>query len=129
MSKLYLAMAGALLAAALPMAAHHSVAAEFDSTKPVTIKGTVTKLEWMNPHAWIYVDVKNEQGVVEKWQLEFGAPNELVRRGWKRTDVKEGQEVTIEGIMARKGGNTASARSIVLPDGKRVFNGQAQAGE
>ena len=82
MSKLYLAMAGALLAAALPMAAHHSVAAEFDSTKPVTIKGTVTKLEWMNPHAWIYVDVKNEQGVVEKWQLEFGAPNELVRRGW-----------------------------------------------
>ena len=129
MSKLYLAMAGALLTAALPMAAHHSVAAEFDSTKPVTIKGTVTKLEWMNPHAWIYVDVKNAQGVVEKWQLEFGAPNELVRRGWRRTDVKEGQEVTIEGIMARKGGNTASARSIVLPDGKRVFNGQAQAGE
>jgi len=129
MSKLFLAMAGALLAAALPMAAHHSVAAEFDSTKPVTIKGTVTKLEWMNPHAWIYVDVKNAQGVVEKWQLEFGAPNELVRRGWRRTDVKEGQEVTIEGIMARKGGNTASARSIVLPDGKRVFNGQAQAGE
>ena len=129
MSKLYLAMAGALLAAALPMAAHHSVAAEFDSTKPVTIKGTVTKLEWMNPHAWIYVDVKNAQGVVEKWQLEFGAPNELVRRGWRRTDVKEGQEVTIEGIMARKGSNTASARSIVLPDGKRVFNGQAQAGE
>ena len=129
MSKLYLAMAGALLATALPMAAHHSVAAEFDSTKPVTIKGTVTKLEWMNPHAWIYVDVKNEQGVVEKWQLEFGAPNELVRRGWRRTDVKEGQEVTIQGILARKGGNTASARSIVLPDGKRVFNGQAQAGE
>ena len=129
MSKLYLAMACALLAAALPLAAHHSVAAEFDSTKPVTIKGTVTKLEWMNPHAWIYVDVKNAQGVVEKWQLEFGAPNELVRRGWRRTDVKEGQEVTIEGIMARKGGNTASARSIVLPDGKRVFNGQAQAGE
>ena len=129
MSKLYLAMACALLATALPMAAHHSVAAEFDSTKPVTIKGTVTKIEWMNPHAWIYVDVKNEQGVVEKWQLEFGAPNELVRRGWRRTDVKEGQEVTIQGILARKGGNTASARSIVLPDGKRVFNGQAQAGE
>jgi len=129
MSKLYLAMACALLAAALPLAAHHSVAAEFDSTKPVTIKGTVTKIEWMNPHAWIYVDVKNEQGVVEKWQLEFGAPNELVRRGWRRTDVKEGQEVTIQGILARKGGNTASARSIVLPDGKRVFNGQAQAGE
>ena len=129
MRKLSLTIAGALVALALPIAAHHSVAAEFDSTKSVTIKGTVTKLEWMNPHAWVYVDVKNEKGEVEKWQLEFGAPNELVRRGWRRTDLKEGQEVTIQGIMARKGGNTASARSIVLPDGKRLFNGQAQAGE
>ena len=122
-------MAGVLLAATLPIVAHHSVAAEFDSTKPVTIKGSVTKLEWMNPHAWLYLDVKNEQGQMEKWQFEFGAPNELVRRGWRRTDLKEGQEVTVQGIMARKGGNTASARSIVLADGKRLFNGQAQAGE
>jgi DNA/RNA endonuclease YhcR with UshA esterase domain len=129
MKPFILSMAGVLLAATLPIVAHHSVAAEFDSNKPVTIKGSVTKLEWMNPHAWLYVDAKNEQGQVEKWQFEFGAPNELVRRGWRRTDLKEGQEVTVQGIMARKGGNTASARSILLPDGKRVFNGQAQAGE
>ena len=129
MKRLILSMAGVLLAATLPIVAHHSVAAEFDSTKPVTIKGSVTKLEWMNPHAWLYLDVKNEQGQMEKWQFEFGAPNELVRRGWRRTDLKEGQEVTVQGIMARKGGNTASARSIVLADGKRLFNGQAQAGE
>jgi len=129
MKKLGLALAGAFLAVALPIAAHHSVSAEFDSTKPITIKGTVTKLEWMNPHAWLYVDTKNERGETEKWQFEFGAPNELVRRGWRRTDLKEGQEVTVQGILARKGGNTASARSIVLPDGKRVFNGQAQPGE
>ena len=129
MKRFILSMAGVLLAATLPIVAHHSVAAEFDSNKPVTIKGSVTKLEWMNPHAWLYVDVKNEQGQVEKWQFEFGAPNELVRRGWRRTDLKEGQEVTVQGILARKGGNTASARSIVLSDGKRLFNGQAQAGE
>ena len=126
--RLIAALTGALVAA-LPILAHHSIAAEFDSTKPVTITGAVTKVEWMNPHAWLYVDSKNEQGQIEKWQFEFGAPNELVRRGWRRTDLKEGQEVTIQGILARKGGNTANARSIVLPGGKRVFSGQAQAGE
>ena len=129
MQRLLLTLAGALMITGLPMAAHHSVAAEFDTNKPVTITGSVTKIEWMNPHAWIYLDVKNAQGQVEKWQFEFGAPNELRRRGWSRTDLKEGQEVTIQGSLARKGGNTANARSIVLPGGKRVFNGQAQPGE
>ena len=124
MRLLIIAMAGALLVT-LPIMAHHSIGAEFDSTKPVTIKGAVTKIEWMNPHAWIYIDAKNDQGQVEKWQFEFGAPNALTRNGWRRTDLKEGQEVTIQGILARKGGNTANARSIVLPDGRRVFSGQA----
>lgn len=118
-----------LFLAILPAMAHHSISAEFDSTKPVTVTGSVTKIEWMNPHAWLYLDVKNAQGQVEKWQFEFGAPNALVRNGWRRTDLKEGQEVTIQGILARKGGNTANARSIVLPNGKRMFSGQAQAEE
>ena len=129
MRNLMLTTAAALVFAGLPITAHHSISAEFDSTKSVTVTGAVTKVEWMNPHAWLYLDAKNPQGQVEKWQFEFGAPNELVRRGWRRTDLKEGQEVTIQGILARKGGNTANARSIVLPGGKRIFNGQAQAAE
>jgi hypothetical protein len=76
----------------------------------------------MTPHAWLYLDVQNQQGQIEKWQFEFGAPNELRRRGWKRTDLTEGQEVTIEALVARKGGNAANARSIVLPDGRQVFS-------
>ena len=128
MKNLMLVFAIALLAV-VPILAHHSISAEFDNTKPVTVTGSVTKVEWMNPHAWLYLDVKNAQGQIEKWQFEFGAPNALVRNGWRRTDVKEGQEVTIQGILARAGGNTANARSIVLPSGKRVFSGQANAEE
>ena len=118
-----------LMGGAERLSAHHAFAAEFDSNKPVSFKATVTKVEWMNPHAWLYLNVKNAQGQIEKWQFEFGAPNALVRNGWRRTDVKEGQEVTIQGILARAGGNTANARSIVLPSGKRVFSGQANAEE
>ena len=113
----------------VPALAHHSVSAEFDASKPVTLKGNVTKLEWMNPHAWLYIDVKNDKGEVEHWQLEFGAPNGLVRQGWRRTDLKEGAEVTVEGILAKKTPFTANARSITLPGGKRVFSGQADRGD
>jgi hypothetical protein len=124
MTRPLLTVAGALLTA-LPALPHHSIAAEFDSTKPVTVTGTVTKIEWMNPHAWLYLDVQSAAGEIEKWQFEFGAPSELVRRGWRRTDLKEGQHVTVQAILARKGGNTANARAILLPSGKRVFSGQA----
>lgn len=111
-------------AAAVPALAHHAFAAEFDLNKPVTVKGTVTKIEWMNPHAWIYVEQKTESGV-EQWQFETGAPIELVRRGWRKNDLKVGDEVTIQGLRAKDGTNTGSARLVTLPNGKKVFSGAA----
>jgi hypothetical protein len=124
--RLALSLAGFALAAALPVVAHHSVAAEFDQTKKVTVKGTVTKLEWMNPHIWVYVDSKDEQGNVVKWQCEGGPPNTLSRNGWTRSALKIGDEVTIEGILAKNGTNTCNSQRVTLPDGKRVFAGSAE---
>jgi hypothetical protein len=115
-----------LFAAAVPALAHHSFAAEFDASKPVKIEGVVTKLEWMNPHAWLYLETINAQGVAEHWQFEFGAPVELVRRGWHRQDLKEGDKVTVEGSMAKYKAFTANAQSIILASGKRVFSGQGE---
>lgn len=112
-----------LLAATLPALAHHSISAEFDLTKPVEVQGAVTKIEWMNPHAWLYVDVTGAEGGVEHWQFEFGAPAELLRRGWHRHDLEPGDRVTVQGLMAKYKEFTARAQSILLPDGKRVFTG------
>ncbi len=114
-----------LLAAALPAFAHHNFAAEFDAARTVKIEGTVAKIEWMNPHAWLYVDVTTAEGAVEHWQFEFGAPVDLIRHGWHRSDLHPGDHVTIEGAMAKFKEFTASARSILLPDGRRVFAGNA----
>jgi hypothetical protein len=111
----------ALFLLSLPLLAHHSLTAEFDLDRPVTLKGTVTSVEWMNPHAWIHI--QTESGL---WAVEVGSPNELIRRGWSRSDLKQGSEVTIQAILAKKLPRTANARSIVLPDGKKVFNGYAQ---
>lgn len=113
---------------AVPAFGHHAFSAEFDTTKPVVVKGTVTKIEWMNPHAWFYVDAKTDSGAVEHWQFETGAPNELVRRGWRKNDLKVGDEVTVNGLRARDGTNTASARTVTLPSGKKVFSGSASDG-
>jgi hypothetical protein len=126
--KLAVSLAGFAIAVALPVAAHHSVAAEFDQTKPVTIKGTVTKLEWMNPHIWVYVDAKDESGNVVKWQCEGGPPNSLTRAGWTRNALKIGDEVTINGILAKNGTNTCNSRRVTLPDGKSVFAGSPDEG-
>ena len=123
--KKFALLTAALMAAIIPALAHHSVAAEFDSSKPIKITGKVTKVEWMNPHGWVYIDVKSDKGDMEHWQFEFGAPNELVRRGWKRTDLKEGLDITIQGLMAKKGNFTGNVRSITLPDGKQIFSGTA----
>jgi len=106
--------------------AHHSFAAEYDSSKPVTLKGTVTKVEWTNPHARFYVDVKDENGKVTNWNLELASPNVLTMNGWTRHSLKEGDQITVQGAQAKDGANLANARSVVLADGKKVFAGSRE---
>jgi len=114
-----------LLAGAVPVMAHHSFAAEYDSSKPVTITGTVTKVEWMNPHARFYVDVKAADGKVTNWNFELGAIPVLLKQGWRKDSLKEGDQVTVEGSRAKDGSFSANARRVSLPDGRRVFAGSS----
>ncbi len=123
-----LAIAAGLVAVGVPVLAHHSFAAEFDVKQPVTLKGTVTKVEWTNPHVWIYIDVTILSGDVEHWQCENGAPNALARMGWTRNSLKAGDQVTVEGFRAKNDDKTVNARQITLPDGRRVFSGSAEDG-
>ena len=116
-----------LLLAAVPVMAHHSFAAEFDSAKPVKLTGSVTKIEWMNPHAYFYIDVKDASGKVTNWGLEMGSPNGLMRQGWTRNSMKIGDEVTVEGRAAKDGSNIANARSVTLSTGTRLFAASSQA--
>lgn len=115
----------AMLVAVMPVSAHHSFAAEFDSTRPVTLKGTVTKLEWTNPHARFYVDVKDESGNVANWEFELGSPNALVRRGWTRNSLKPGDSITVEGYLAKDGSKLVNASQLTLADGRKVFAGSS----
>ncbi|MBV8846711.1 MAG: hypothetical protein JO307_28215 [Bryobacterales bacterium] len=119
--KLLGVIAGGLIAAALPVLAHHSFAAEYDAAKPITLTGTVTKVEWMNPHARFYIDVKDDAGKVANWEFELGSPNGLMRAGWTRNSLKQGDTVTVSGSLAKDGSNLANARQVTLADGKRVF--------
>jgi hypothetical protein len=114
------------LAAAAPAAAHHSFATQYDADQPVTLTGIVTKVEWMNPHARFYVDVKDESGNVTNWNLELASPNVLTRNGWSRNSLKEGDQVTVEGARARSGAHMANARTVTLADGKQVFARETQ---
>ena len=130
-SKLVSVVAGAAIvvsAAAVPVIAHHSFAAEFDAKKPVKLRGTVTKMEWINPHSWIHIDVKAADGKVEKWMVEGGAPNALLRRGWNKNSLLPGTEILVEGFQAKDGANRANGRDITFPDGKKLFVGSSGTG-
>jgi hypothetical protein len=120
-----LALGLGMLICAVPVLAHHSFAAEYDARKPVKVSGTVTKMEWMNPHARFYVDVKDDNGNVTSWNFELGAIPTLLKQGWKRDSLKAGDVVTVEGSRNKDGSNTANARTVMLPDGRRVFGGSS----
>jgi hypothetical protein len=117
--------AGALLLAAVPGWAHHAFAAEFDATKPIKFKGTVTKMEWINPHAWIHIDVKGEDGQVTPWMIEAAAPNALLRRGWTKSSLPAGTEILVEGFQAKDGANRANGSVLTFTDGKKLFVGSS----
>lgn len=110
-----------------PVNAHHSFAAEFDASKPVTIKGVVTQIDWRNPHVWFYVNVKDGEGRTTRWACEMGAPHQLQGRGWLRDTMKIGDVVTVEGSLARDGSNRANARTVTTADGKTL--GAASSGD
>jgi hypothetical protein len=114
-----------LAIAAAPAFAHHAFAAEFDAKKPVKLKGTVTKMEWINPHAWIHIDVKKADGTVEEWMIETGTPNTLLRRGFTRESLKAGTEVVVDGYQSKDGSLRANGRDITLPNGQTLFLGSS----
>jgi hypothetical protein len=114
---------GVLLLAAVPVWAHHAFAAEFDADKPIKYKGTVTKMEWINPHAWIHIDVKGEDGKVTSWMIEAAAPNSLLRRGFTKESLLAGTEIVVEGFQAKDGSNRANGSVITFTDGRKLFVG------
>jgi hypothetical protein len=120
--------AGLLAAAVAPVRAHHSFAAEFDADKPVKIKGKVVEVEWVNPHSWIHIEVTSADGKVERWAVEGGAPNALIRRGWTKNSVPAGVEIVVDGFQAKDGSFRANGRDITFPDGRKLFIGSEGTG-
>lgn len=133
MKKSFLVVAAIALGVTLSLAAgtvsaHHAFAAEYDAAKPVTLKGTIVKMMWINPHGWLYIDVKEASGKVVPWALEFGGPSALYKRGWRKDDLPVGAEVTVTGYLAKNGTKTANASSVTLAGGKRLFAGSSNTG-
>ena len=114
--------------AAQAPSAHHAFAAEFDAHKPITLRGVVTKMEWVNPHSWIHLDVKEPNGTVKKWMVEGGPPNALLRRGLSRSSLLAGTEVVVEGFLSKDGSNKANGRDVTLADGQKLFLGSSGTG-
>ena len=114
-----------LLAASGPVLAHHQFASEFDADKKVTLKGKIVKMAWVNPHAWLYIEVTDPAGKVVPWALEFGTTHSLTKRGWRKDDLPVGTMVTVEGFLAKNGSNTANANRVILADGRALFAGSS----
>jgi hypothetical protein len=125
--RVFAAMVAACTISAAPLA-HHSFAAEFDANKPVTLRGTLTRMDWVNPHGWIYMEITNAKGVKENWAIEAGAPNAMLRRGLRKTDFPPGIEIVVTGFLAKNGTHTANGRTVTLPDGREFFAGSSGTG-
>jgi hypothetical protein len=117
-----------LLLAVSPLRAHHAFAAEYDAKKQVRLEGVVTQMEWINPHAWIHIDVTGPDGKVTSWMVEGGSPNILLRRGFNKGSLEKGQKITVDGFQAKDGSNRANGSNITYPDGKKLFLGSSGTG-
>jgi hypothetical protein len=117
-----------LLASGVSLSAHHSFAAEFDANQPIQLKGTVVKVEWINPHTWIHLDVKKNDGSMERWMIEGGTPNTLLRRGLTKNSLPEGTELVVDGYKAKNGSNRANGRDLTFTDGRKLFMGSSGTG-
>jgi hypothetical protein len=128
-TRLIVAIVGVgFLSAAVPVVAHHAFAAEFDANKPIKLQGTVTKMEWINPHAWLHLDVKGPDGKVTEWMIEGGTPNTLLRRGITRDSIKIGTVVLVDGYQAKDGSNRGNGRDLTLENGQKLFMGSSGTG-
>jgi hypothetical protein len=128
LQRVLVATSASLLLIGASVSAHHSFAAEFDANKPIQLRGTVAKVEWINPHTWIHIDVKDADGKVERWMVEGGTPNTLLRRGLTRTSLPEGTEILVDGYRAKNGSNRANGRDVTFPDGRKLFMGSSGTG-